>query len=55
MRENVTSSEGATQKGKRISAETPSTHGPDGLARKASACGGREAGGADWAKGQVGR
>jgi hypothetical protein len=34
----VTSLEGANQKRKRISAETPSTHGPDGPARKALAC-----------------
>jgi hypothetical protein len=43
------------QKGKCISVETPLTHGPDGPTRKASACGGREASGAGWAKGQVGR
>jgi hypothetical protein len=55
MRENAISSEGANQKGKRIPAETPSTHGPDGPTRKASAYGGREAGGAGWAKGEVGR
>jgi hypothetical protein len=53
MRENATSSDGANQTGKRISAETPSTHGPDGLVRMALACGGREAGGAGWTKGQV--
>jgi hypothetical protein len=34
----VTSLEGANRKRKRISAETPSTHGPDGPARKALAC-----------------
>jgi hypothetical protein len=54
MRENATSLEGVNQKGKCISVETPSTHGPDGPARKALACGGREANGAGWAKGQVG-
>jgi hypothetical protein len=32
-------------KRKHIFVETPSTHGPDGLARKALAYGGREAGG----------
>jgi hypothetical protein len=46
MRENTTNSEGVNQKGKRISAEMPLTHGLDGPARKASAYGGREAGGA---------
>jgi hypothetical protein len=49
----VTSSEGMNQKGKCISVETPSTHGPDGPVRKASTYGGREAGRASWAKGQV--
>jgi hypothetical protein len=44
-RENRTSLEGVNRKGKRISAETPSTHGPDGPAIKASAYGeGRPAG-----------
>jgi hypothetical protein len=38
-RENVTSLEGANRKGKHISAEVPSTHGPDVLVRKASAYG----------------
>jgi hypothetical protein len=42
-------------KRKHISAETPSTHGPEGPVRKASAYGGREADGTGWAKGQVGR
>jgi hypothetical protein len=45
MRENATSLEGVNQKGKRISTETPSTHGPNGAVRKASAAGGREASG----------
>jgi hypothetical protein len=38
-RENVTSLEGVNRKGKHISTDTPSTHGPDGLVRKASSCG----------------
>jgi hypothetical protein len=38
-RENATSLDGANRKGKHISTETPLTHGPDGLARKASAYG----------------
>jgi hypothetical protein len=47
--------EGVNQKGKCIFMEMPSIHEPDGPMRKASAYGGREAGGAGWAKGQVGR
>jgi hypothetical protein len=40
-REKATSSEGANQKGKRISTGAPSAHGPDGLVREAAAYGGR--------------
>jgi hypothetical protein len=51
----VTSSEGANQKGKRISAETPPMRGLDGPVREVSACGDSEASGACLAKGRVGR
>jgi hypothetical protein len=54
-RENVTSLKGANRKEKHIFAETPLTHGPDGPARKALACGEGRPRGAGWAKGQVGR
>jgi hypothetical protein len=54
-RENVTSLKDANRKEKHIFAETQLTHGPDGPARKALACGEGRPRGAGWAKGQVGR
>jgi hypothetical protein len=50
----VTSLEGMNQKEKCISVEMPSTHKPDGPVRKASACGEREAGGAQQGEGATG-
>jgi hypothetical protein len=52
---DTASSEGANQKGKRTSANTPPTHGLAGPAMMASARERRGASGAGWAKGRVGR
>jgi hypothetical protein len=51
----VASSEGMNQKGKHIPAETPPTHGLDGLASGGFGLRGQRGQRAGWAKGRVGR